>query len=208
MASLLVTDTVASKIFSPIWGLTFNGGALLIPINFIFGDILTEVYGYARARRVIWAGFFAAAFMSVCYLMVVHIPAADESQQKAFEAVLGVVPRIVTASLIAYFLGEFTNSFVLAKMKIVTKGRHLWTRTISSTLAGQAVDTVVFVMLAFYGKEEFRVVASLSVSIYILKVAIEIAATPITYAIVGLLKRAEEEDYYDYQTNFNPFARR
>jgi queuosine precursor transporter len=207
VASLLVTNTVASKVFAPIWGLTFNGGALLIPINYIFGDVLTEVYGYARARRVIWIGFAAGAFMSLAYLLVGLVPPAPSwPHQEAYNAILGVVPRIVAASLIAYFLGEFTNSFVLAKMKVLTKGRYLWTRTIGSTLAGQAVDTAVFVVLAFYGTQAFSVIASISISIYLLKVLIEVVATPLTYKIVNYLKKAEGEDHYDYDTNFSPFA--
>jgi uncharacterized integral membrane protein (TIGR00697 family) len=207
VTALLVTDTVASKVFAPIWGLTFNGGALLIPINYIFGDVLTEVYGYARARRVIWIGFAAAAFMSLAYWLVGLVPPAPSwPHQGAYDAILGVVPRIVAASLIAYFLGEFTNSFVLAKMKLLTKGRYLWTRTIGSTLAGQAVDTAVFVVLAFYGTQAFGVIASISISIYLLKVLIEVVATPLTYKIVNHLKKAEGEDHYDYDTNFSPFA--
>jgi hypothetical protein len=207
VASLLVTDTVASKLFAPVAGLTFNGGALLIPLNYIFGDVLTEVYGYSRSRRVIWTGFFGAGFMSLCYWVVGLIPPAPTwPNQQAYDAILGVVPRIVTASLLAYFMGEFTNSFVLAKMKIATKGRYLWTRTIGSTIAGQAVDTVTFVILAFYGTQAFKVILSVSVSIYVLKVALEALATPITYKIVNFLKREEGEDYFDIGTNFNPFS--
>ena len=207
VASLLITDTVASKLFAPMAGLAFNGGALFIPINYLCGCILTEVYGYARARRVIWTGFVAAAFMSLGYWVVGYIPAAPTwPHQAAYDSILGVVPRIVGASLTAYFFGEFTNSLVVAKMKILTQGKHLWTRTVSATLASQAVDTVVFVVLAFYGTQNFGVIASLSVSIYLLKVAIEIVATPLVYRITSFLKRAEGEDYFDVGTNFNPFA--
>lgn len=207
VTSLLVTGTVASKIFAPVGGFTFNGGAFFIPINYVLGAILTEVYGYARARRVTWTGFFSAAFMAAGYWAVGRIPPAPTwPHQAAYEAVLGVVPRIVVASLTAYFVGEFTNSFVLAKMKIFTKGRYLWTRTVGSTLVGQAVDTVVFVVLAFFGTQAFGIIASLSVSIYLLKVAMEIVATPLIYKIVHALKKAEGEDHYDIGTNFNPFA--
>jgi queuosine precursor transporter len=207
VTSLLVTGTVASKLFAPVAGLILNGGALFIPINYMLGGILTEVYGYARARRAIWAGFFAAAFMSLSYWAVGRIPPAPTwPHQAAYQAILGVVPRIVMASLMAYFLGEFTNSFVLAKMKIFTKGRYLWMRTVGSTLMGQAVDTVVFVVLAFYGTQALGVLVSLSVSIYLLKVGMEITATPLIYKIVNFLKKAEGEDYYDVGTNFNPFA--
>ena len=207
VTSLLVTGTVASKLFAPIVGLIFNGGALFIPINYILGGILTEVYGYARTRRVIWIGFFAAGFMSLGYWAVGQVPPAPTwPHQAAYDSILGVVPRIVAASLTAYFLGEFTNSFVLAKMKIFTKGRYLWTRTIGSTLAAQAVDTVVFVGVAFYGTQTLPVIGSLSVSIYVLKITIEIVATPLIYKIVSFLKKTEGEDYYDVRTNFNPFA--
>jgi len=207
VTSLLITGTVASKLFAPVEGMIFNGGALFIPFTYLCGCILTEVYGYARARRVIWTGFCAAAVMSFGYWAVGRIPAAPTwPYQAAYDAILGVVPRIVAASLTAYFLGEFTNSFVLAKMKILTQGKRLWTRTVGATFAGQAVDTVVFVVLAFYGTQAFAVIASLSVSIYLLKVAIEIAATPLVYQITGFLKETEGEDYFDIGTNFNPFA--
>lgn len=207
VASLLVTGTVASKLFAPVAGMTFNGGALFIPLNYLCGCIMTEVYGYARTRRVIWTGFLAAAFMSLGYWVVGRIPPAPTwPHQAAYDSILGVVPRIVTASLIAYFFGEFTNSFVLAKMKIFTRGKYLWTRTVGAALASQAVDTAVFVVMAFQGTQAFGLIASLSVSIYALKVAIEIVATPLIYRITGFLKRAEGEDYFDVGTNFNPFA--
>ncbi|HLY63120.1 MAG TPA: queuosine precursor transporter [Terriglobia bacterium] len=207
VALLLITCTVASKIFAPVAGMTFNGGALFIPFNYLCGCILTEVYGYARTRRVIWTGFLAAAFMSLGYWVVGLIPAAPTwPYQAAYDSILGVVPRIVTASLIAYFFGEFTNSFVVAKMKILTQGKHLWTRTVGATLASQAVDTTVFVVIAFYGTQAFGLILSLSVSIYLLKVMIEIVATPLVYRITSFLKRAEGEDYFDVGTNFNPFA--
>ncbi len=193
VASLLVTNTVASKLFAPIDGFYFNGGALLIPINYIFGDVLTEVYGYTRSRRVIWIGFGASAFMSLCYWIVGIIPPAPTwPNQSAYDAILGVVPRIVGASLIAYFAGEFTNSYVLAKMKILTKGQHLWSRTIGSTVVGQAVDTAVFVTLAFYGTQSFSIIATVSVSIYLLKVLIEAIATPVTYKVVSFSQAGGE----------------
>lgn len=207
VALLLITGTVASKLFAPVAGMTFNGGVLFIPFNYLCGCVLTEVYGYARTRRVIWTGFLAAAFMSLGYWVVGRIPAAPTwPHQAAYDSILGVVPRIVLASLIAYFFGEFTNSYVLAKMKIFTQGKHLWTRTVGATLASQAVDTTVFVVMAFYGTQAFGVILSLSVSIYLLKVAIEIVATPLVYRITSFLKTAEGEDYFDVGTNFNPFA--
>jgi hypothetical protein len=207
VASLLVTGTVASKLFAPMGGMIFNGGALFIPINYMLGCVLTEVYGYARARRVIWVGFLAAAFMSLSYWVVGQIPPAPTwPHQLAYEAILGAVPRIVAASLTAYVLGEFTNSFLIAKLKIMTRGRHLWVRSIGSLLAGQAVDTVVFGLLAFYGTQTLGVIAAFSVSIYFLKMAIGIMATPLVYKFANFLKQTENEDYFDVGTNFNPFA--
>ncbi len=207
VASLLVTGTVASKLFAPMGGMIFNGGAIFIPINYMLGCVLTEVYGYARARRVIWVGFIAAVFMSLSYWAVGLIPPAPTwPHQLAYEAILGAVPRIVAASLTAYFLGEFTNSLLVAKLKIMTQGRHLWVRAIGSLLAGQAVDTVVFGLLAFYGTQPLGVIATFAVSIYFLKIVIGISATPLVYKIANSLKKNEGEDYFDVGTNFNPFA--
>lgn len=207
VASLLITITVASKLFAPIFGFYLNGGAPFIAINYICGGVLTEVYGYARARRVIWAGFFAAVYLSFGYWLVGVIPPAPTwPHQEAYNAILGVVPRIVLASLLAYCCGEFANTYLWAKLKLRTKGRYLWTRTIGSSVVGQAVDTVLFVVLAFYGTQGFAVVAKVSVSIYLLKVLIETVATPITYKIVGALKQAEGADTFDRDTNFSPFA--
>ncbi len=207
VASLLITGTVASKVFAPLGGMVFNGGALFIPINYMLGAIMTEVYGYARSRRVIWMGFFAAAFMSFSYWLVGQIPPSPTwPLQPAYDSILGVVPRIVGASLTAYFIGEFTNSFVVAKLKVVTAGKYLWARTVIAALAGQAVDTVVFVVLAFYGSQTGRVLLSLSASVYFLKIAIQILSTPAVCRIAGFLKKNEGEDYFDLETNFSPFA--
>jgi len=207
VAVLLISNTVSVR---PVkfWLFTYDGGTLLFPLSYIFGDILTEVYGYKRSRRVIWLGFTAALLMANVYLYVGMLPAARDWQfQKDYENILGLVPRIVIASLIAYFAGEFSNSFVLAKMKIWTRGRWLWTRTIGSTLVGELVDTLLFVTIAFYRAPGYpdSLVLLIGVSNYIFKVGVEVLFTPITYAIIGYLKRKEHEDYYDYHTDFNPF---
>jgi hypothetical protein len=188
-------------------GFTFGAGVLFFPISYIFGDILTEVYGYARARRVIWAGFGAMAFASLMATVVVALPPAkDWPFQDAYQTVFGQTPRIVAASLTAFFAGEFVNSYVLAKMKIWTEGRWLWTRTIGSTLAGEGVDSLLFYPLAFFGVWENALLATVLLTNYVLKVLVEVAMTPVTYKVVGWLKRVEDEDYYDRKTDFNPFT--
>jgi uncharacterized integral membrane protein (TIGR00697 family) len=205
VAVLLISNVASSKIlaFGP---LTFDGGTLLFPLSYIFGDILTEVYGYGRSRKVIWLGFGSAFVMSVTFMIVGALPpAADWSNQEAYNQILGQVPRIVLASLIAYFAGEFSNSFVLAKLKILTHGRWLWTRTISSTLIGQFVDTLLFVSIAFSGTGPIQFIVTLFVSNYLFKCGVEVLFTPLTYWIVGWLKQQEKEDYYDVGTDFNPF---
>jgi len=190
--------------------LVFDAGTLVFPISYIFGDILTEVYGYRRSRRVIWMGFFATALMGFFVWLTGVLPGEGfwESTvgQSAFNAVLGGISGLVVASLVAYFAGEFSNSYVLAKMKIATQGRWLWSRTIGSTLVGQAVDTTVFFIIAtLLGVFPSELMLSLIVTNYILKVGIEVLFTPVTLAVVPALKRAEHEDYYDYDTDFNPF---
>ena len=210
VCSNLVGPAKIAQVDLPAVGLiTFGAGVLFFPISYVFGDILTEVYGYARARRVIWCGFGALAFASFMASVVVALPPAPFwNHQAAYEVAFGSTWRIVGASMIAYFCGEFVNSFVLAKMKIATAGRWLWTRTIGSTIAGEAVDSALFYPLAFYGSgiipDEKRPVVMLSQ--FVAKVAVEIAFTPLTYRIVGALKRAEGEDYYDTRTNFSPFT--
>lgn len=193
--------------------LSFDGGTLLFPLSYIFGDILTEVYGYARARRTIWAGFFGLMLMSVCLSVVERMPGEAEWQQYAgdasFSAILGGVSSgsIVAASLLAYVIGSFSNSYTLAKLKVLTRGSQLWLRTIGSTIVGQGVDTVVFVLVACaLGVFPWAIAGSLIVSNYIFKTAIEVLFTPLTYGIVGFLKRVENEDYYDTSTRFNPFS--
>lgn len=210
VCSNLIGPAKIAQVDLPLVGvLTFGAGVLFFPISYVFGDILTEVYGYARARRVIWCGFGALAFASFMASVVVALPPAPFWQhQGAYEIAFSSTWRIVGASMIAYFCGEFVNSFVLAKMKIATAGRWLWTRTIGSTVAGEAVDSALFYPLAFYGSgiipnDKLPIVM---LAQFVFKVAVEVAFTPITYKIVGALKRAEQEDYYDRDTNFTPFT--
>jgi uncharacterized integral membrane protein (TIGR00697 family) len=186
----------------------FGAGILFFPISYVIGDVLTEVYGYARARRCIWAGFAALLFMAFMALVVVALPPApDWSGQAAYEQVFGQVPRIVFASIAAFWAGEFVNSYVLARMKIWTKGRHLWMRTIGSTLAGQGVDSLIFYPLAFLGAAGWTdaLVLKVLVTQWALKVGWEAVLTPVTYAVVGWLKRREGLDVYDQGTDFTPF---
>lgn len=187
----------------------FTAGVLFFPLSYIFGDVLTEVYGYARARKVVWAGFGALVFAAFMAFVAVRFPPAPEwTGQAAIESVFGSTWRIVAASLFAYFCGEFCNSFVLAKMKIATKGRYLWTRTIGSTIVGEAVDSILFYPLAFYGSWPTSLVVKVMIGNYALKVLWEVVNTPITYRVVNFLKRAESEDYFDRHTNFTPFSLR
>lgn len=214
-----VTVLVCSNLIGPakiaqldvplIGAVTFGAGVLFFPISYVFGDILTEVYGYARARRVIWCGFGALAFASLMASIVVALPPAPFWQhQSAYDIAFGSTWRIVAASMFAYFCGEFVNSFVLAKMKIATQGRWLWTRTIGSTIAGEAVDSVLFYPLAFYGSgiipnDKLPLVMLMQ---FVLKVGVEVVLTPVTYKVVAALKKAENEDYYDRDTQFTPFT--
>lgn len=185
----------------------FGAGIFFFPISYIFGDILTEVYGYARARKVVWAGFSAQIFASLMSMVVIEMPPAPFYQnQAALETIFGGVPRIVAASLIAFFCGEFANSYTLAKMKIWTQGKHLWSRTIGSTLVGEAVDSIIFYPLAFLGIWAPEQVVSVMIANYFLKSGWEVVMTPFTYGLVGWLKKAENEDYYDTKTNFTPFS--
>jgi len=212
---LIVSNIASTKILS-LGPLTFDGGTILFPLAYIFGDVLTEVYGYKASRRVIWTGF-ACLIITALTLGVVGAlpPAADwalpgfetgAAAQSAFLAILGQTPRIVLASLIAYWAGEFTNAFVLAKLKVRTKGRWLWSRTIGSTLVGQLVDTSIFLLVAFWGVFPNALLWTIFVSNYVFKVGIEALFTPLTYQVVNSLKQAEREDYYDHETNFNPLA--
>ena len=188
-------------------GFTFSGGCLFFPLSYLFGDVLTEVYGYAHSRRVVWAGMGALIFASFMSWAVISLPpAAGYTGQAAIEAVFGSTPRIVAASIFAYFVGEFTNSFVLAKMKVRTGGRLLWARTIGSTVVGQLVDSLVFYPIAFYGLWQTTTLFRVVVFNWCLKVLVEVVCTPLTYLVVGGLKRAEGEDHFDVGTNFTPFS--
>jgi len=210
VCSNLIGPAKAAQVDLPLIGLvTFGAGALFFPISYIFSDILTEVYGYARERRVIWAGFVALAFAALMAAVVVSLPPAPGwPNQKVYETAFGSTWRIVSASIFAYLCGSFVNSFVLAKMKIWTAGKHLWTRTIGSTICGEAVDSALFYPLAFYnsGIMPNELVLTLVVSQFVAKTSVEVAMTPVTYLVVGFLKRAENEDYYDRDTNFTPFS--
>ena len=188
---------------------TFGAGVLFFPISYVFGDILTEVYGYARARRVIWSGLAALVFASIMATVVVKLPpAANWKGQDAYESIFGQTPRIVFASITAFFCGEFANSYTLAKMKIWTNGHSLWSRIIGSTIVGEGVDSLVFYPAAFLFVWDTQLVLTVMTSNYILKVLWEILATPLTYRIVAALKYAEQEDYYDRDTQFTPFSLR
>lgn len=206
VAVLLISNVASSKITTLGW-FTFDAGTLLFPLSYIFADILTEVYGYRRSRSIIWLGFFSALLMSLVFMIVGALPPAEDwGNQDAYEKILGITPRIVLASLAAYLVGEFCNSFILAKMKVLTAGRWLWTRTIGSTLVGELVDSVLFILIAFAGILPGSLLLALMASNYVFKTAVEILFTPLTYKVVGFLKRNEHEDHYDRGTNFNPFA--
>lgn len=192
---------------------SFGAGNLFFPIGYIFGDVLTEVYGYARARRAIWAGFGAMLFATLMSLVVVNIPASSSEPwnatlQPALEIVFGNTWRIVAASITAYWVGDFVNSYVMAKMKLMTEGRYLWTRTIGSTICGQAADSAIFYPLAFYGIWTDSALVAVIVFNFLFKLGVEVAFTPITYAVVGWLKRSEGVDTYDRDTHFTPFSLR
>ena len=203
---LLISNLVGQKICD-FWGYPVSGAQLLFPITYIFGDVFTEVYGYGGSRRVIWIGFAASLLMAVLGNVIVALPPhPDWQNQQAFATVFHQVPRLVLASLLAYWCGEFANSFTLAKMKLVTKGRYLWTRTVGSTVVGQAVDTTILMIAAFGGELPMRVIARLILGGYLFKVIYEVVATPLTYWIVGFLKRSEGVDKFDYGTRFTPFA--
>jgi len=219
--TILLVSNIASSAKIVDWGislfgipLAFDAGTVLFPVSYIFGDVLTEVYGYRGSRRVIWTGFACALIMSATLWVVGRLPGESQWQsnvgQAQYDAVLGGVSSgaIIVASLVAYWGGEFSNSFVLAKMKILTKGRWLWTRTIGSTLVGEGVDTLAFVSIATILKVPGfvpQIWLTLVVTNYLFKCGVEAIMTPVTYRVVNWLKKAEQEDYYDYDTNFNPF---
>lgn len=205
---LLCANLIGVSKVTTVGGLTFSAGNLFFPLSYLFGDILTEVYGYARARRVIWAGFVAMGFAAMMAWVVVHLPPAPGwPNQPAYQVAFGNTWRIVLASMVAYFCGEFINSFVLAKMKVMTAGRHLWMRTIGSTVFGEGVDSLLFYPLAFWnsGILPNEIIPALMLSQWIVKTLVEVAFTPLTYKVVAFLKRAENEDHYDRDTDFSPF---
>jgi queuosine precursor transporter len=202
---LLVSNLVAQKICM-IGPFAVSGAVLLFPITYIFGDVFTEVYGFAASRRAIWLGFFGTALLYLMGAIVIALPGApDWKNQQAFAVVFGFIPRILVASLIAFWAGEFANSYTMARMKLWTDGRKLWTRTIGSTVVGQGVDTVLVITLTFAGRYPIRTLANIIVTGYLLKVGYEVLATPITYFVIGRLKAAEHADAFDRNENFNPF---
>ncbi|MCB9639740.1 MAG: queuosine precursor transporter [Myxococcales bacterium] len=207
-ANVIGVKKVTTLSFPLLGEITFGAGILFFPLSYLFGDILTEVYGYARARRVVWTGFAALAFAALMSWVIVALPPSKDwaPNQAAYVYAYGSTPRIVLASVIAFFWGELSNSYVLAKMKIWTEGKHLWARTIGSTMAGEAVDTLIFYPIAFYGVWSNNNLVKVMIANYILKVLWEVFATPITYRVVSFLKRVEHEDFYDRETDFTPFS--
>jgi len=178
---------------------------VIFPLSYIFGDILTEVYGYPQARKVIWLGFLCNLIAVIAFWVAGQIPALDSGVQNAYERILGYTPRLLVASFLAYLVGEFANSFVLAKMKIKTKGRFLWTRTIGSTLVGEGLDALVFITIAFGGTMSWALIVGIILTHWLVKTGYEVVATPFTYMVVNFLKRKEGVDTYDHETDFNPF---
>ncbi len=204
---LLCSNLIGTAKVCEFHGVTFGASVLFFPISYIFGDVLTEVYGYAKARRAVWAGLFAMVFASFVSWFVLALPPAPGWElQGTYEKVFGQTPRIVAASLVAYFVGELVNAYVLAKMKIRTEGRYLWTRTIGSTIVGEAVDSLLFFPLAFAGVWPTSLLGQVIWSNYLVKVLWEVLMTPVTYKIVGFLKRAEGLDAFDRDTDFSPFT--
>ena len=205
VAILLVSEITSTKLIH-IGFVQTAGAIILFPVSYIMSDILTEVYGYARARRVMWIGFASLVLMSLVLIAVEYLPPAPSwHNQQAYSVILGFVPRLSLASIIAYWVGGFVNDFTLAKMKLATKGRHLWSRTIGSTIAGQAVDSFLFIGIAFYGILPNAVILQIALTQYVLKVAYETIATPVTYFVVNVLKRKEGLDVFDDKTDFNQF---
>jgi queuosine precursor transporter len=206
---LLISNLVGQKL-TAAGDFRVSGAQLLFPITYIFSDVFTEVYGYAGSRRAIWTAFGANVLMAAMGLFMVWIPSAPEwpaANQQAFEVVFGSVPRMIVASLVAFWMGEFTNSYVMARMKVWTGGRWLWTRTVASTVAGQAIDSIIVTSVFYWGTVPLRTILVAAGSGYLFKVSYEALATPITYAIINGLKRSEQVDVYDEGTDFNPFAR-
>jgi hypothetical protein len=212
LCSNLIGPAKITEVGLPYWGpIAFSTAVVFFPLSYVFGDVLTEVYGYGRARQVIWAGFAALGFATFMSFVVLALPPASFwDQQAAYETVFGNTWRIVVASMTAYFCGAFVNAYVLARMKVWQQGRHLWGRTIGSTIAGQSVDSAIFFPIAFYNSGILPNEAILAVAVteLVLKVGIEAVLTPVTYVVVGVLKRTEREDFYDRNTDFSPFRLR
>ena len=207
----LIGPAKVAAVHVPLFGqVTFVAGVLFFPLSYIFGDILTEVYGYARDRRCVWAGFAALAFAALMAAVIVALPPAAEwrDKQANVAAVFGSTWRIIGASIMAFWSGSLVNSYVLAKMKILTRGRWLWTRTIGSTICGEAVDSTLFYSIAFYGVWDQQLLLKVMATQYVLKTCWEVVNTPLTYRVVAFLKRAEREDFYDTATDFTPFSLR
>jgi len=217
---LLVSNLVAQKVImiGPISGHLFgksfsspalytSGAMILFPITYIFGDVFTEVYGFAASRRAIWLGFFGTALLYAVGALIIALPASPEwKNQQAFDTVFGIIPRILAASLISFWAGEFANSYTMARLKLLTDGRKLWTRTIGSTVVGQAVDTTLVIVLTFAGTYRAQTLVKIIVTGYLLKVTYEVIATPVTYMVINWLKRSEHADAFDRGENFNPFS--
>lgn len=204
---LLCTNLIGAAKVVEVAGFSFGGTLIFFPITYLFGDVLTEVYGYKRSRKVIWAGFAAMGFASFVAWLVVALPAAPGwVHQREIEIVFQTTPRLAFASMLAYFVGEFVNSYIVAKMKILTEGKWLWTRLVGSTVAGEAIDTMIIYPLAFYGIWPNDLIIKVMITSYIVKVLWEVFAMPLTYPFVRFLKRVEHEDYYDRNTNFSPFS--
>jgi len=204
---LLCANLIGAPKVCHLWGLTFGGTLIFFPITYLFGDVLTEVYGYKKSRKVVWAGFGALIFACfVSRIMIALPPDPSWNHQEALKTVFDSTPRIVAASLVAYLVGEFSNSFVLAKLKILTKGKWLWTRVVGSTIIGEAVDSIIFYPLAFYRIWPTELLAEVMVTSYLFKVIWETLMMPITYRLVDFLKKHEKQDYFDYKTNFSPFS--
>ncbi|MDE3105325.1 MAG: queuosine precursor transporter [Acidobacteriota bacterium] len=203
---LLVSNLIAQKVVA-IGPFNVSGAVILFPVTYIFGDVFTEVYGFASSRRAIWLGFFGTLLLYLVGTIIIALPAAPGwHNQAAFDTVFGFIPRILAASLAAFWVGEFANSYTMAKLKLLTDGRKLWTRTIGSTVVGQAVDTSLVITLTFLGVMPLRTILTMIVSSYLLKVAYEVLATPVTYVVINSLKRAERSDPFDRHESFNPFA--
>jgi len=207
VAVLLCSNLIGAAKVADLYGFEFGAGVLFFPLSYVLGDVLTEVYGYARARRVVWAGFGAMIFMALMSWVVVALPpAAGWLGQAAYDEVFGLTPRIVLASLTAFWLGEFANAYVMARMKVWSGGRHLWQRTIGSTVVGQGIDSLVFYPVAFLGVWPTELVLWIMLTNYALKVGWEAVLTPVTYRVVHWLKRAEHADVFDRDTDFTPFS--